>query len=630
MMKRNRKLATMALLATCVVSYALAVPFLHPRPSAPSSAYAPADTIKPSSDSLPTTKPRWRVQRTTPVTYDDLDSSALDLRQPANLHYEVSYNDSLKRYVIGTKIGGTYLAAPVMMTPDEYMRWLDARRRHAFFRAKNDDIYQKKGKEKFDFSDMRFNLGPAEKIFGPGGVRIRTQGTAELKLGGNIKKIDNPSLSIRNRKTTSLEFDEKINLSVNGKVGDKVNMNLNYNTDATFDFDTQNLKLRYDGKDDDIIKLVEAGNVAFPSNSSLIMGANSLFGVRTDMQFGRLKLQMVASQKRSSAKSVASKGGVQLTSFEINAADYEENAHFFLSHHFREHYDENMRKLPHVTTGLTINRMEVWVTNKTGTTTGTRDIVALTDLGENRQVSSSLWTTLGLPVPDNKANSQYATLNANAALRDIDQASTVLEGQGLVGGQDFEKVAHAVLLDPSAYTVNTSLGYISLKTNLQSDQVVAVAYEYTYGGRTYQVGEFAGDKTDVGQALLVKALKNTSNNPLQANWRLMMKNVYRLGDSVEKDRFRLDVKYQSDTTGVYLNYIPEPQVKNLTLIKALGADRLDNNNNTQPNGYFDFIEGYTVSDGRVFLPETEPFGSYLYNYLTKQGVSPEEIGRAHV
>lgn len=229
---------------------------------------------------------------------------------------------------------------------------------------------------------MHFSLGPAEKIFGPGGVRIKTQGTAELKLGATMKEIDNPSLPIRNRKTTTMNFDEKINLNVNGKVGDKVNMNLNYNTDATFDFDSQNLKLKYEGKEDEIIKLVEAGNVSFPSNSSLVKGASSLFGIRTDMQFGKLKLQTVISQKKSSSKSVSSKGGVQLTPFEIDASDYEENRHFFLSRYFREKYDAAMKTLPNLTTGITINRVEIWVTNKQGNTTNTRNIVALTDLGE--------------------------------------------------------------------------------------------------------------------------------------------------------------------------------------------------------------------------------------------------------
>ena len=581
-----------------------------------------------NEDSIPDSllHPRWKIQRTMPITLDDLDQNATDLRRPDNLKQDVVYNDSLDRYIIGSKISDSYINAPFMMTQEEYRKWSEKRMMAKFFRTKNDEIYQAKGKEKFDFTDMHFDLGPAEKIFGPGGVRLKTQGTAELKFGATMKNIDNPALPIRNRKTTTIDFDEKINVSMNGRVGDKVNMNLNYNTDATFDFDAQNLKLKYDGKEDEIVKLVEAGNVSFPSNSSLVRGASSLFGIRTDLQFGKLKLQLVGSQKKSSSKSVSSKGGKQFTPFEIDAANYEENRHFFLAQYFHDHYDEAMRSLPNLTSGVTINRIEIWVTNKSGTTSNTRNIIALTDLGENNRVSNNLWSVMGNPVPANTSNSEYTTLTTQYAdARDIDQTSTVLDGiSGFVGGADYEKLERARLLNSSEYTVNKALGYVSLKTSLQSDQVLAVAYEYTYGGVTYQVGEFASDITDSNKALFVKSLKNTSNNPHQGNWGLMMKNVYYLASSVEKEKFRLDVKFQSDTAGVYLSYLPEPQVKNQTIIKFLGADRLDNNNKAHPNGYFDYVEGYTVANGRVFFPVAEPFGSYMYENLLKNGVAAEQ------
>ena len=584
-----------------------------------------AQPFKVEDDTIPDSllNTRWKIQLTQPYSLSDLYQSPLDLQRPDNMKYEVVYNDTLNRFVIGNRMGNTWLSAPIMLTPEEYNSWTEMNERSAFFRKKNDEIYQTKGKEKFDFSDMHFDLGPAEKIFGPGGIRVRTQGSAELKLGMNKKSIDNPSLPIRNRKTTMMNFDEKINLNVNGKVGDKVNMNLNYNTDATLDYDAQNMKLKYDGKEDEIIKLVEAGNVSFPSNSSLIKGASSLFGVRTDMQFGKLKLQMVASQKKSASKSVSSKGGVQLTPFEINVADYEENRHFFLSRYFRNHYDEWMQKLPNLVTGVTINRVEIWVTNKTGTTANTRNIVALTDLGETSKISNPMWTATG-QVPSNSANTEYQAMTTQyVAARDIDQAAATLEGAGLVGGADFEKLESARLLSSSEYSVNTALGYVSLKTGIQTDQVLAVAYEYTSGGVTYQVGEFASDITDTKQALFVKALKNTSCNPQQGNWDLMMKNVYYLASNIEKEKFRLDVKYQSDTTGVYLSYIPEQRVKNTPIIRVLGADRLDNNNKAHSNGYYDYVEGYTVSNGRVFIPKVEPFGSYMRDYLVKNGVAAD-------
>ena len=625
-MKQKQRFISFLLtwLMVATFGYAIALPQLQDDKK--KKHISTAQPVQLDEDTIPDSllHTRWQIQRTQPYSLSDLYQSPLDLKRPDNLQYQVVYNDTIDRYIIGNRMGSTWLSAPIMLTPKEYLAWTEQQQRNSYFRKQNDEIFQAKGKEKFDFSDMHFDLGPAEKIFGPGGIRVKTQGSAELKFGINKKNIDNPSLPIRNRKTTMMDFDEKINLNVNGKVGDKVNMNLNYNTDATFDFDAQNMKLKYDGKEDEIIKLVEAGNVSFPSNSSLIKGASSLFGVRTDMQFGKLKLQMVASQKKSASKSVSTRGGVQLTPFELNVADYEENRHFFLSQYFRNHYDAWMQKLPNLTTGITINRVEVWVTNKTGNTTNTRNIVALTDLGENQKLSNPMWTASG-QVPSNQANTEYAAMNSQyAAARDIDQAATTLDGGGLVGGADYEKLESARLLNSSEYTVNTSLGYISLKTSLQTDQVLAVAYEYTSGGVTYQVGEFASDLSDTKQALFVKSLKNTSNNPRQGNWGLMMKNVYYLASTVEKEKFRLDVKYQSDTTGVYLSYIPEQQVKEQPIIRVLGADRLDNNNKAHSNGYFDYVEGYTISNGRVFIPKVEPFGSYMRDYLVKRGVAADK------
>ena len=568
--------------------------------------------------------PRWKIQKTAPVITADLDTSALDLRMPDNVRQQVEYNDSLNLYYIGSKLGDSYLNAPVVMTPAEYMRWSERRARQQFFRTKDAETARAKGKEKFDFSDMHFDLGPAEKIFGPGGVRVKTQGTAELKLGATLKNIENPSLPIRNRKTTAFDFDEKVNLSVTGKVGDKVNLKLDYRTDATFDFDSKNLKLKYEGKEDEIIKLVEAGNVTFPSNNSLVHGASALFGIRTDMQFGKLKLQTVISQKKSTSKSVSSRGGTQTNPYEIDVADYEDNRHFFLSHFFRQNYDKAMSTLPNLTTGVKINRVEIWVTNKTGTTSNSRNLVAFSELGEDSYIINPSWHPTGMKVSSNQANDLYSTLvqNIDSASRSIDQVTVFLEGFGnkLVGGVDYEKLASARLLSSSEYTVNTALGYVSLKTGLQTDQVLAVAFEYTYGGQTFQVGEFSTDVTQTNKCLFVKSLKNTSNNPEQANWRLMMKNVYYLASTVEKEKFKMDIKYQSDTTGTYLTYLPEEQLKQTTLLKVMGLDRLDANMKPHPNGQFDFVSGYTVSNGRIFLPAAEPFGNYLRNYLESKGM----------
>ncbi|MGN0086427.1 MAG: cell surface protein SprA [Alloprevotella sp.] len=575
-----------------------------------------------------TSRTRFPVQKTVAEEMKAEENPA-DLKNPENLKTDVYYDEESGTYKFGTKLGETFLDAPFSMTEAEYRAWCERKSRRDFFKKKNQTEFSEKGKDKFDFTDMHFDLGPMNKVFGPGGVRIKTQGSAELKIGANTRNVDNPSLSERNRKVFGFDFNEKINLSLNGKVGDKVNMDFNYNSEATFNFDTQNIKLRYEGKEDEIIKLIEAGNVSLPTNSSLIRGASSLFGVRADLQFGKLKLQTVISQKKSSSQSVSSKGGIQLTDYEFSASDYDENRHFFLAHFFRDHYDENMAQLPNILSGVTINRIEVWATNKSGATTNTRSVVAFADLGESEHYNSTLWNSGSTSNPSNASNTLYSFLTTSlSGARDISQTTPLLDGAGLTGGYDYEKLENARLLSSSEYRLNTSLGYISLKSALQTDQVLAVAFEYTYKGQTYQVGEFSTDKKSTSEALYVKALRNTANTPQMLNWHLMMKNVYSLGaTSVQKDKFRLDIKILSDTTGVYLTYLPDPALKDKKILSLVGLDRLDNNNKRNPNAYFDFVEGYTIesSTGRVYFPLVEPFGTGLRNAIGDNGLADKYV-----
>lgn len=259
-------------------------------------------------------RPKADVSKTSPLNENDIKKRPFDLGTPKNMKDAAELDDNTGGYKLGMKIGDSYLNTPVLLTRDEYMRWSLKQSMQKYYASKNDELFQNEGKEKFDFTDMHFSLGPAEKLFGPGGVQIKTQGSAELKIGANTTSVDNPTLPLRFRKTFGFDFDEKVNLSVNGRIGDKMDMTLNYNTEATFDVDSKDLKLTYQGKEDEIVKLLEAGNVSMPSNLSLVKGASSLFGLRADMQFGKLKLQTVVSRKNSSSSSVKSSGGNQLLS----------------------------------------------------------------------------------------------------------------------------------------------------------------------------------------------------------------------------------------------------------------------------------------------------------------------------
>ena len=576
---------------------------------------------------------RYPVSDAIPENVDDLKRQPLDLQNPENIVTDTVYNEKDSVYTIVTRIGDTPIGTPILLSPEEYAVWQQRSSMRNFFRNKNYAEWENQNKkDKFDFTDMHFDLGPAEKIFGPGGVRIKTQGSAEIKLGYSLQSTDNPSLPSRSRNTNSFDFDEKINLSLRGSVGDKMNMDFNYNTESTFSYDAKKISLKYEGKEDEIIKLLEAGNISFPTNSSLIKGATALFGVRADLQFGKLLLQTVVSQKTSNTSVVNSQGGTQLTTYEIEITDYDENKHFFLAHYFRDNYDRAMSQLPTVLSGISINRIEVWVTNKTSDYNNPRNIVAFTDIAENRHISNSMWRAQGaMNIPYNNANNLYAEINSTySQIRDVDKVNSTLNGiDGISGGLDYEKLSSARLLSSSEYTLNKELGFISLKTALRADEVLAVAYEFTYGGQTYQVGEFSNDIKESKSTLFVKLLKPNACSPNNGCWDLMMKNVYSLGTRNLKDNsFKLDIYYASDSLGTNITYLPEPGMKGSTLLQMLGLDRLDSNNSKEnPNGIFDFIQGYTVdaSSGRIFFPSVEPFGSYLKKRIDNDAIAQKYI-----
>ena len=557
--------------------------------------------------------------------YEDLNRlpSSLDLQNPDNVNTTIEYDAVNNCYVVRTRMGDLDIATPYMMTPEEYRAYSERQQMSKYWQQKIEEV-DHDNEDKFDITDMKFNIGPADKVFGPGGVQLKLQGSAELLFGFKHQYVDNPSLTERSRNNNIFDFDEKIQLTVNGKVGEKLNFNMGYNTEASFSFDQQNIKLNYKGQEDDIIQSLEAGNVSMNLNNSLIRGSSALFGVKTDLKFGKLRVQALVSQQNSESQSVSSRGGAQTTTFEVPIDNYDENRHFFLGYYFRDNYEQAMEALPYVASGVTINRIEVWVTNKRGNYDQARNIVALADLGESaaEHVLNGQWTTKGERIPFNKANSLYETLTQSyGEVRDIQQTSTVLQGiPNMDSGEDYEKVESARLLSSNEYTLNAALGYISLRSALNQDEVLAVAYEYTYGGQVYQVGEFStdgGESLKAPNALLLKLLKSTNNSPNQKNkgtWDLMMKNVYSIGATqMSNDKFELYVQYRNDSVGTEMQYLMEGAIKGKQLLRVMKMDRLDSRNNPSPDGKFDYVEGYTAisSSGRVIFPVLEPFGSYL-------------------
>jgi len=587
--------------------------------------FTPENTVEPV-DTVVTPQLQSPINPLKQDDYEDLQKQyPMDAPVPDNVKTVVEYDVQTGNYILRTMVGDMEIGTPYIMTEQEYRDYSEKRSISDYWRQKNANDTANNEK-KFSLSDMKYDIPSIDKVFGPGGLQVKTQGSAELLFGIRNNKINNPTLPQRQRNVTSFDFNEKIQVNVQGKVGNKINFGINYNTESTFDFDRKIINLNYKPPslgegEDDIIRGIEAGNVSMNTGSALIQGGTALFGIKTDLQFGRLKVTALVSQQQSQTQSVNSQGGAQKQKFEINADEYDENRHFFLSQYFRDTYEDNFNKLP-AAPAITIQDIQIWITNKRGIYDDARNIVAFMDLGENTEdrIDKKLdWIPTGAQFPDNTANNLYSTVNGIDAIRDISQTNSVLEnlsfslGTRIIGGEDYEKIENARMLNTSEYTLNAQLGYISLRQDLRPDEVIAVAFKYMINGNTYQVGEFTNNQTSPN-ALIVKLLKSTGQSPHLLSWKLMMKNVYNLGAmQISPDNFKFNVVYRNDSVGTDLQYLNAGNITNKLLLRVMNLDRMNFRNDPVPDGKFDYLEGYTIQSqtGRVIFPVLEPFGNHL-------------------
>ena len=551
------------------------------------------------------------------------ETGGLYLNNPSNMNTNVNYNPASNDYIITKQVGGKDITTPESMSFDEYQNYDMDNALKKYWKEKNSTTgnQQKKGL----IPQIHVGGEVFDKIFGSNTIDIRPQGSFELKFGVAAIRRDDPALDVKQRKTANFEFDMKIQMNVTAKIGDKINFGVNYNTQAMFDFENK-MKLQYKGEEDDIIKVIEAGDVTLPLPGSLITGSQTLFGLKTELQFGKTTVTTVFSQQKSQTSTIEVSGGAQVSKFTVNSDQYEENRHFFIAQYFRNNYNQALAKLPLISSNVNIIKIEVWRTNIGPATTDNRNVVAFLDLGEKSPHNPAVFPNVGPVFPSNNRNTLYAAVN-KPQVRDINLVSQFLTGStyNFVAAEDYEKVESARKLMPTEFTYNSKLGFISLSSALNADEVLAVAYQYTVLGDTtiYQVGEFSNQGIDAPKALILKLLKSTAVNTHLPLWNLMMKNVYSLGAyQVNKQDFRLHVLYTSNENGVPTNFISEGAISGKPLLRVLNLDNLNIQLDPTPDGVFDFIDnaatnGGTIEsrNGRVYFPVLEPFGKDLENAI---------------
>ena len=565
--------------------------------------------------------------------------------------YDVSYDPIFRQYTIVPKIGSSLAGEPIILSRKEYLELVQNEDMKSYYRLKsrtNDQYYREsqfgdkeKRKEGSILPSFKVKSKAFETIFGGSEIQLIPQGYANLDLGVYLQKIDNPLLLPQNRQTLTMDLQQRMQLSVLGKVGENLQLKVNYDTQAGFGFENQ-MKLQWRkalankldpfGGEDDILQNIEVGNISMPLSTSLITGAQSLFGVRADMRFGRTNVTTVFSEQRSEARNISVQGGGTMNTFKIAAENYEYNRHFFIGHFFRDSYDRALANYPTINSKINITRMEVWKVDRSGgNQENRRSIIAIRDVGEN-----------GTTHPDRDLDQAYNTVNSISDIRNISTARTALNGLN-VNGQDYRDGEHYLVnenvrkLDPSEYSFNQQLGYITLNSPLvDGEDLLAVSFQYTLADnptKIYKVGEMS-DEYD--RTLITKLVKpNSAVNLTSPMWDLMMKNIYSLNAyGVDSQDFTMNVTFKdnSENSSGSINYLPNTVTNNRPLIQVLNMDRLNQNGqpSTDPNGdtgdgMFDFIPGLTVDTqrGSIIFTSVQPFGSYLNRKL--QGQNEEYV-----
>ncbi len=597
------------------------------------------------------------VLDTTPVSKrpGDKDPEArnpFDLKDPKAVDKNIEYDPATGQYIMTEKVGNDPIRPSSFMSFEEYMAFKARQQDREYLKTLSGASTAKRNLaglvDPINKLDLKRNL--SDRLFGGLGIEINPRGNIDLTVGGFYNYIDNPLLTPRQKWQAGPDFDMKIQMEVEGNIGDKLKLKTNYNSLSSFDFENQ-LKLNYDSEkftEDDIIKKIEAGNVSLPLRSTLIKGSQNLFGIKTDWQFGYLRLTGLISQQRARQENIRTRGGGLVQEFQLRPDQYDENRHFFLSPFNFETYEVALSNLPEINSQFKIKDIEVWITedNPNSREINVRDIIALADLGT---AEGQLWDMEQFKIPNfvpgrqvpvdlsgrrflptNSSNKLLEKITSQDGARELNEVVRILtdpNGLNLTQGRDFEKI-RAKRLNPNEFTFHPELGFISLRVRPRPNQVVAVAYQYTFNGRDidprsgaiYKVGEFASEiKSDSSsfKVMFVKMLKSTNQVTSRPSFRLMMKNVYPIGGfNVNQEDFRFDIFYESQD-GAQRRFIEE--IDGYPLLNLFQMDNLNKTNDPQPDGVFDWISGQTVipSSGSIIFPVLEPFGRSFRKLLSK-------------
>ena len=567
----------------------------------------------------------------------------------SSLRHRLTLDSLQMRYLAREQIAGGDVRYPLILTRSQYRQEkleasLDRNWRDLIERRQQQRGYERRGGLGYSITVPGGRQSGFTTIFGKNTVNLRVTGSADIRPGFVYNKSEQ-QLSLGQGSRIDPSFKMDLRLGVSGTIGDKMNVEVNWNTERQFDYQNQ-LKLQYNGYEDEIIQSIEAGNVFLQTQSSLIRGGQSLFGLKSELQMGGFRLTTVASQQEGQSNTLSLEGGAETTEFDRKPTDYNERTHYFLSYYFRNRWEEALSAPPNIILDAVfsgITKIEVWkLTPVSPEEKNIRQVVAMVDLGENQEIvrAADSFTEPDRPRPD---IDQYTDVELAEKLRPGDAVPrdylTSDEMEQPLAKVDFQVGQFKLLQEGREYDVDPLLGYITLKQRMQESEALAVSFRYLAGGQEVQVGDFSsetggGDNSQTGDRIVLKLLKPVNlqqpanlGEPEQLNpaaWYLEMRNLYRLGRGLMASEFILDIVHEPPGRAATKTLAGITGQE--TLIQVLGLDRLNEDGARTPDDLFDYLNNYSIipGEGLLVFPYLEPFGHRMEDLINASGLPEEE------
>jgi len=397
------------------------------------------------------------------------------------------------------------------------------------------------------------------------GQRVSLRVSGNVNINGRLQNQQQSQVRTGYNAGSSTTFivDQKQQLNIEGKIGDRISILVDQDSERDFDFEN-NLKIIYTGEEDDIVQKVEAGNISLslPGTQYVTFSGtnNGLFGLKALMKLGAIDITTIASVEKGKKEKLSVDGGAQQTSNSIRDYDYRKRTYFFLDQDYRgTFYDgflENGGQFTYDPDRVVAN-LEVY-----------KSIV--------NEVAGSMYG--------------YAYVDPN----NPDQDTTHIE----------QRIFRRLILDQD-YITNLNLGFIRLNTPVQESDIIAVVYRTIDSDK--QTIENHGDwQTPDTNNINLKLIKPQQNKPSHPCWDLEFKNVYYLGTTgINEEGFELSLVYVYGETGD----VERDPTDGETFLYKFGLDTKDKSGNPPPDNVVDLDNPAIINlqSGELWLPYLRPF-----------------------